>query len=121
MAEQTPHVRARPVAAPNVAWIGRHLGPCRCRPLRRLGGPKMHDANPRGCRQTTRGLGGAEWILDLAQMADHGDVEATRLPVMHTRRRRGRLMHDANLASKPCGHAPSRELLQRNEPIGACE
>src|SRR5215813_3513933 len=83
-AEQTPHIRARPVAAPDVAWIGRHLGPRRCRPLRRLGGPKMHDANPRGCRQTTRGLGGAKRILDLAQMADHGDVEATRPPVMHT-------------------------------------
>src|SRR5215813_14414558 len=81
----------------------------------------MHDANPRACRQTTRGLGGAKWILDLAQMADHGDVEATRPPVMHTRQRHSRLMHDANLTSKPCGHAPSRELLQRNEPIGACE
>jgi hypothetical protein len=40
---------------------------------------------------------------------------------MHTRQRHSRLMHDANLSSKPRGHAPSHELLQRDEPIGACE
>ena len=40
---------------------------------------------------------------------------------MHARQRHSRLMHDVNLSSKPRGHPPSHELLQRNEPIGACE
>jgi hypothetical protein len=35
--------------------------------------------------------------------------------------RQRRLMHDANLVAKPCRHAPARELLQRDEPIGAGE
>src|SRR5262245_66481458 len=81
----------------------------------------MYHANPRACRQTTRGLGDAERILDLSQMADHGDVEAACPPAMHTWQRHSRLMHDANLSSKPRGHAPSHELLQRDETIGACE
>jgi hypothetical protein len=81
----------------------------------------MHDANPRACRQASRGPGGAEWILYFAQMADHGHVETTRRPPPHTTQRRSRLMHDANLCLKPRGHAPSHELLQCDEPIGACE
>jgi len=54
-------------------------------------------------------------------MADHGHVEAGSAPEMHTRRRRSRLMHDANLRAKLRGHAPPHELLQRDKPIRACK
>src|SRR5262249_4114049 len=32
-----------------------------------------------------------------------------------------RLIYDAELSAKPCRHTPSREFLQRDQPIGAGE
>jgi len=39
------------------------------------------------------------------------------MPDASATQRHRRLMHDADLGSKPCWHAVSRELLQRDEPI----
>ena len=75
--EQAPDLRARPVAAPKVTRIEPHLGPRHRRPLGRLGGTKMHDADSRSRRQAAHRLGCAKRILDLAQMPDHRDIEAS--------------------------------------------
>jgi hypothetical protein len=81
----------------------------------------MHDAKARACRQTARRLGGTKRILDLAQMSDHGDVEARLAPDAAATQRRRRLLHDANLVPKVSRHALSREFLQRDEPVGTGE
>ena len=88
--------------------------------MRRLGAAKVHDANPRAGRQPARRLGGTQRILDLAQMPDHRHVEAAGRPAGE-RRRCSRLVQHANLSSKLRRQAPSREVLQRNQPIGRGE
>ena len=85
----------------------------------------MHDTNARGRREAARGLRGAKWVLDLAQMPDHGHFEAARvlaagIPAAAVQWR-SRLVDDANLSSKSLRDAPARELLQRNQPVGACD
>src|SRR5215813_10941228 len=107
-------IGARPVAAPDIARIDRHLGLRRRRPTRRLGRAEMHDANPRACRQTACSLGGTKWIFYLAQMADHGHVEAAGALGAAAAYRERRLTYDVNFIAKPCRHTPARELLQRD-------
>ena len=63
----------------------------------------------------------AQGVFHLAQVTDHGDVKPACSRRVRALERGGRLIDDANLASKSAGHALARELLERDQPIGACK
>ena len=122
---ERPSVRA--VAPPDEAGIAPHRGARADRERRAAHRSEEHDAHPRGTRQESRRMRGAQRILHRPQMGqhDHGEgAPAWRAPgttARGPRRGRRRLQDDARPPRERRRQAAARQRIENHDARGGFE
>jgi len=112
--EQGQGAGMRHAAEPPVAWLARHAAPRFACHVGGEGGTELQHFDIR--RKVGEGVGGAERVLFLAQVPEHGNAKCTRGRCM-PHGGIGGLVHDGGLAAQSRCKAAQRLNLQHDKAV----